>query len=100
MVKTELPEPKVEALEMTATAAQKQKAYRQRRRDHVAVLPVAVDLFAVTDMLLETGRLAIEELQDRAAVAAAVTALVEDFTQKFSVAGNARRPPSRAKMTP
>jgi hypothetical protein len=59
------------------TAAAKQRAYRDRRRSGRVVLRIEIDEVALVETLIAAGYLPREQDDDRAAVQAALTSMLE-----------------------
>ena len=59
------------------TNADRQRAYRQRRAEGIAVLPVAIDLDRVSECLVEAGLLLEWDATDREKIADAIAAAVD-----------------------
>ncbi|MEJ8573465.1 hypothetical protein [Microbaculum marinum] len=64
---------------MMATPAERQRRYRELRKAGFCVLPVKIDEFALTEALIEAGRLGAWDEDDRVAIAEAIEQLLADW---------------------
>lgn len=65
------------------TAATRQRRYRQRQRFGRGIVPVEVDLIALSEALIESGYLRLDEATDFNAVCRATSRFLEE--RAFSV---------------
>jgi hypothetical protein len=59
-----------------SSAAERMKASRQRARNGKAIVPVEIDLVAVTELLIDNGLLPITAAEDRGAIGYALEKLL------------------------
>jgi hypothetical protein len=68
----------------TLEARRRQKNYRRRRRHGAAVLAVEVQFDALVEAMVSSGRLTPEQALSRHEVEQQVSAIVEDWRQRWA----------------